>query len=230
MVAWIILIIVGYLIGSIPLSYLVGKRRGVDLRKHGTRQVGGGNLWRMTSRRWGLLVGFFDFIKGILLVGVARNQGLDAGQQLVVGLAVIVGHNWPVFLRFHGGRGIATLMGILVIMPILNRISPWPSVMGIGIGVVFTVIFRTSPLPVLAGVASVPLTTWLFHGAVSIIIAFLAIFLVVVVKRLTAQPMPEGLKVGRGRLLFNRLIFDRDIADRRAWLGRKHFDEKEILE
>ena len=82
MLTWIILIIVGYLFGSIPVSYLVGKRRGVDLRKRGTRQVGGGNLWRMTSRRWGLLVGFFDFIKGILLIGVSQHQGLDAGQQL----------------------------------------------------------------------------------------------------------------------------------------------------
>ena len=61
-VTWIILIIVGYLLGSIPLSYLVGKRRGINLKQQGTMQVGAGNLWRMTSRKLGLTVGIFDFI------------------------------------------------------------------------------------------------------------------------------------------------------------------------
>jgi glycerol-3-phosphate acyltransferase PlsY len=227
---WIVLIIVGYLFGSIPLSYLVGKRRGVDLRKQGTGQVGGGNLWRMTSRKFGLIVGFFDFLKGILMVGVSQHQGLDAGQQLVVGLAVIVGHNWPVFLHFHGGRGIATLLGLALIMPVLNDISPWPTVIAIGITVVFTLIFRSSPLPVLVSAASLPLGHWLFRSSTSVVMAFLAIFLVVVVKRLTAQPAPAKIQVSRGRLFFNRLLFDRDITDRRTWLQHKHFDEKEILE
>src|SRR4030043_1359938 len=147
MAAWIVLIIFAYFFGSIPLSYLAGRIRGIDLSKQGTHQVGAGNLWRMTSRKLGLIVGFFDFIKGILMVGVSQHQGLDAGQQLVVGLAVIIGHNWPVFLRFHGGRGIATLLGLALILPVLNDISPWPSVIAAGFTVVMTVIFRSSPLP-----------------------------------------------------------------------------------
>jgi glycerol-3-phosphate acyltransferase PlsY len=230
MTTWIILIIVGYLFGSIPLSYLMGRRRGINLKQQGTHQVGAGNLWRLTSRKLGLLVGAFDFFKGILMVGVAQHQGLDAGQQLVVGLAVIVGHNWPVFLHFHGGRGIATLLGLAVILPILNDISPWPTVIAISITVVFTVTLRSSPLPVLVSAASLPLTSWLFHARISVAMAFLAIFLVVVIKRLTAQPAPEKRQISRGRLVFNRLLFDRDITDRRAWLHRKHFNEKEILE
>lgn len=227
---WVVLIVIGYLIGSIPLSYLVGVRRGIDLKQQGTGQVGAGNLWRMTSRWLGLTVGFFDFIKGILMIGVAQHQGLDAGQQLVVGLAVIVGHNWPVFLRFHGGRGIATLLGLAVILPVVNDTSPWPTVIAIGITVVFTLILRSSPLPVLASAASLPLAHWLFHTQISVVMAFLAIFLVVVIKRLTAQPAPEKQKISRGRLVFIRLLFDRDITDRSAWIKRKHFDEKEILE
>lgn len=230
MAAWIILIIFAYFFGSIPISYLAGRRRGIDLSKQGTHQVGAGNLWRMTSRKLGLIVGFFDFIKGILMVGVSQHQGLDAGQQLVVGLAVIIGHNWPVFLRFHGGRGIATLLGLAIILPILNDISPWPSVIAAGFTVVMTVIFRSSPLPVLISAASLPLTSWLFHSPDAVAMAFLAIFLIVIVKRLTAQPAPEKLPIGRGRLMVNRLLFDRDIADKSAWIHRKHFDEKEILE
>jgi glycerol-3-phosphate acyltransferase PlsY len=230
MTTWIILIIIGYLVGSIPLSYLIGRKRGINLKQQGTRQIGAGNLWRMTSRKFGLLVGFFDFLKGILMVGVAQHQGLDAGQQLVVGLAVIVGHNWPVFLRFHGGRGISTLLGLAVILPVLNDISPWPTVIAVGITVVFTLIFRTSPIAVLISAASLPLTSWLFHTRVSVVMAFLAIFLVVIIKRLTAQPAPEKRVISRGRLIVNRLVFDRDIADKHAWLHRKHFNEKEILE
>lgn len=230
MATWIVLIIFAYIFGSIPISYLAGKWRGIDLSKQGTHQVGAGNLWRMTSRKLGLIVGFFDFVKGILMVGVSQHQGLDAGQQLVVGLAVIIGHNWPVFLRFHGGRGIATLLGLAVILPILNDISPWPSVIAAGFTVIMTVIFRSSPLPVLISAASLPLTSWLFRSPDSVAMAFLAIFLVVVVKRLTAQPAPEKMPISRGRLIVNRLLFDRDIADKSAWIHRKHFDEKEILE
>jgi glycerol-3-phosphate acyltransferase PlsY len=230
MTTWIILIVIGYLFGSIPLSYVVGKKRGINLKQQGTQQVGAGNLWRMTSRKLGLIVGFYDFLKGILMVGVAHNQGLDAGQQLVVGLMVIIGHNWPVFLRFHGGRGISTLLGLAVILPILNDISPWPSVIATGITVVFTLIFRTSPLPVLISAASLPLTSWLFQNPDAVAMTFLAIFLVVVVKRLTAQPTPEKLQINLGRLLVNRLLFDRDITDKQAWLNRNKFDEKEILE
>jgi glycerol-3-phosphate acyltransferase PlsY len=228
-ITWIILIVIAYF-GSIPLSYIIGKIRGIDLSKQGTHQVGAGNLWRITSRRLGLLVGFYDFLKGMLMVGVAHNLGLDAGQQLVVGLAVIVGHNWPVFLRFHGGRGIATLLGLVIILPALNEISLWPSVIAAGFTLIMTVIYHSSPLPVLISVASLSLTNWLFHNPMSVVMAYLAIFLVVVVKRLTAQPAPEKTQISRGRLIVNRLFFDRDIADKRAWMHREHFDEKEILE
>lgn len=230
MITWIVLIIVAYLFGSIPFSYLAGKIRGIDLSKQGTHQVGAGNLWRMTSRKLGLIVGCFDFLKGILMVWVAYLLELEAGPQLVVGLAVIIGHNWPVFLRFHGGRGIATLLGLAIILPVLNDISPWPSVIAVGFTVVMTVIFRSSPLPVLISAASLPLTSWLFHNPTGVVTAFLAIFMVVVVKRLTAQPAPEKLEISHARLFFNRLLFDRDIADRSIWVNRKHFDEKEILE
>jgi glycerol-3-phosphate acyltransferase PlsY len=229
-ITWIILIVFAYFLGAIPLSYILAKRRGVDLSKQGTHQVGAGNLWRITSRRLGFMVGFYDFLKGLVMVIIAYNLGLDAGQQMIIGLAVIVGHNWPVFLRFHGGRGIATLFGLVVILPILNDISPWPSIIAAGFTIIMTIIYRSSPLPVLISVASLPLTSWLFHSSVSVYTAYLAIFLVVVIKRLTAQPAPEKLPVSLARLLVNRLFFDRDIADKHAWLHRPHFDEKEILE
>jgi glycerol-3-phosphate acyltransferase PlsY len=227
---WTILIIAGYLFGSIPLSYLVGKTRGIDLRKQGTHQVGGGNLWRMTSRKLGLTIGLFDFLKGMLMVWIASTQDLDAGQQMVVGLAVIVGHNWPVFLKFHGGRGIANLLGIAIILPIINDVSWWPSVIAIGAVVFVTIIFRSSPLPVLLGAASLPLTNWLFGTEKAVIMAFLVIFLIVVIKRLTAQPSKEAATISKRRLYMNRLFFDRDIADKNTWLHRKNVPKEEKVQ
>jgi glycerol-3-phosphate acyltransferase PlsY len=222
MITWVLLIIAGYLLGSVPASYLAARSRGIDLRKHGTRQVGGGNLWRTTSRKLGLAIGLFDLLKGMLMVWVAHLLGLDPGRQLVVGLAVIVGHNWPVFLRFHGGRGISTLLGIAIVLPVANldEISYWPSVIAVGIVVILTVILRSSPLPVLIAAASLSLTNWLFGSAVSVVMAFLAIFLVVVIKRLSAQAAGETLDVTTGRLLLNRFLFDRDINNRNAWVDR----------
>ena len=228
MITWIILIVAGYLLGSLPLSYLVGKARGINLKKQGTHQVGAGNLWRLASRRLGLIVGIWDFIKGIILVLIAYFLGMDAGEQLVIGLAVIVGHNWPVWLRFHGGRGIATFMGLTVILPSLNQsVSPWPTIIAYGFVIIMLAIYHSTPLPVLIATASLPLTSWLFHAGTSVAAAYLAIFLVVVLKRLTAQPAPEKLQSSHWRLYMNRLFFDRDIADRHAWVHRA-FDKKEI--
>jgi glycerol-3-phosphate acyltransferase PlsY len=232
MTIWIVLIICAYLLGSVPSSYLAGRSRGIDLRQHGTFQVGGGNLWRTTSRKLGLIVGIFDFFKGILMVWIAYLQGLDAGQQLIVGLAAIVGHNWPVFLRFHGGRGIATLVGIVIVLPIFNAsdIAPWPSIIAVGCVIAVTITFRSSPLPVFFGAASLPLTTWLFGDEIAVVMAYLAAFLVIVIKRLTAQASGEAIQIGKGRLLINRLLFDRDIADRSAWVHRKPAAQKELLD
>ncbi|HJX11945.1 MAG TPA: glycerol-3-phosphate acyltransferase [Dehalococcoidales bacterium] len=230
MTIWIVLIIIAYLLGSAPTAHLVARSRGIDLRKEGTRQVGGGNLWRTTSRKLGLAVGIWDFLKGMMMVGIAQTQGLDVGQQLVVGLAAIVGHNWPVFLRFHGGRGIATLLGIVIILPAINDISPWPSVIAVGAVIVVTLFIRTTPLPVFFSVTSLPIMSWVFHRQAAVSLAFLAIFLVVVIKRLTAQPSGGVTAVSRGRLFFNRLLFDRDIRDRKAWMSKPPATPEELWE
>jgi glycerol-3-phosphate acyltransferase PlsY len=218
---WALLIIGAYLLGSIPLSYLVGRSRGIDLRKHGTRQVGGGNLWRTTSKKLGLTVGMWDFFKGMLMVLVAWRLNLDAGQQLSVGLGVVVGHNWPVFLRFHGGRGIATSMGIIIILPFINDISPWPSVAFFAAAIITVIFTRRSPVPILVGMLMLPVFSAIFREDLLVTMDFVAMTLIVIVKRLTAQPAIEARNIGMGRLLWNRLLYDRDIGDRKAWVQRR---------
>ena len=227
---WTILIIGAYLIGALPVSYLVAKARGIDLTKQGTKQVGGGNLWRTTSRKLGLSVGIFDFVKGMAMVSLAYSLDLDIAQQVVVGLAAVIGHNWPVFLRFHGGRGASTTLGIVLIIPSLNESTALPAIISICIVVIGTVIVRSSPLPVFLAAASLPLTYWAFQDEVSVVMAFLAVFLVIAIKRMTAQPVSEKITISKKQLILNRLLFDRDIRDRKAWLFQKPIEPQKLLE
>jgi glycerol-3-phosphate acyltransferase PlsY len=220
-VTWALLIVGAYLLGSIPLSYLAGRSRGVDLRKHGTQQVGGGNLWRTTSKKLGLTVGMWDFFKGMLMVLVAWRLNLDAGQQLAVGLGAVAGHNWPVFLRFHGGRGVATCLGIIIILPFIDDISPWPTVAFFGAAIITVIFTHRSPVPILLGMLMLPVFSAIFRQDLSVTMGFLAMTLMVVIKRLTAQPANEARTIGLGRLLWNRLLYDRDIGDRKTWVHRK---------
>jgi glycerol-3-phosphate acyltransferase PlsY len=230
MTIWIILIVASYLVGSIPSSYLAARSRGIDLRKNGTQQVGGGNLWRTTSRTLGLIVGIFDFFKGILMVLIAWRLGLDAGQQLAVGLAAVAGHNWPVFLRFHGGRGIATSIGIILVLPLINDITPWATVTFIVILVAGAVTIRSTPVPILIGLILLPVISAAFQEPLSVTMGFLALVIIIIIKRLTAQPATEARNIGMGQLLLNRFFFDRDISDRKAWVHRKHVPKKEKKE
>jgi glycerol-3-phosphate acyltransferase PlsY len=220
-ITWALLIIGAYLIGSIPFSYLAGKSKGVDLRKHGTQQVGGGNLWRTASKKLGFTVGMWDFFKGMLMVLVAWRLDLDAGQQLAVGLAAVVGHNWPVFLKFHGGRGIATCLGIIIILPLVNDITPWPSVAFFAAAILTIIFTHRSPVPILVGMLMLPVFSAIFQETVAVTMGFLAMTLIVIIKRLAAQTTAEGRNIGMGRLLWNRLLYDRDIGDRKAWVQRQ---------
>ena len=229
-IKFVLLLIAAYLLGSVPLSYLTARARGVDMRKQGTQQVGAGNLWRTTSRKLGLFVGIYDFLKGMLMVFIASVVGLDPSLQLAVGIAVIIGHNWPVFLRFHGGRGVATMLGTIIILPVINspEITNWPLVSFFGIAVAVLIIFRRTPVPILIGLVSLPIVSAAVGEPLTLTMSYLALVLIIIIKRLTAQPNTEALKTGIVRVLLNRLLFDRDIKDRSAWVHRKHVPDEEV--
>ena len=224
-----ILLVVSYLVGSIPLSYMVARRRGVDLRKQGSQQVGGGNLWRTTSRRLGLLVGLFDFVKGAVMVLIAWRLGLDAGLQLAVGLAAVAGHNWSVFIRFYGGRGIATTLGIIIILPFINwsDITIYPLVAFLCVAIGIVIFTHRTPVPILFGLLMPPIVSAIAKEPWPVTLGYTGMFLIIIIKRLIAQPSTEKRQIGLGQLLLNRLLFDRDVRHRSDWVHRKHADKKE---
>ncbi len=105
-------IFVGYLFGSIPFTQLVSRMvKGIDLREVGSRNVGGRNLIRTAGLAWGLVGGAGDVLKGFLAMAFANSQAILAPHIYLVGMAAVAGHNWPVWLRFRGGKGLATAWG-----------------------------------------------------------------------------------------------------------------------
>jgi glycerol-3-phosphate acyltransferase PlsY len=210
-----ILLVASYLVGSIPLAYLIVRWRfKADIRQYGSGQVGGSNTYRSFSKRLGIGVALFDFGKGILMVWIARLLGLEATLQLAVGIAAVIGHNWPVFLRFNGGRGIATGIGVsLFVVPMAV-----PAVLFFAL---FTLFLGSSPLPLLLGVAVLPLSSWGLGEPLGVTLGLAVFFFIIVLRRLIAPKTERSAQVGTRELLLNRLFFDRDIKDGQAWIHSK---------
>ena len=110
----VLAMVIGYLLGSIPFAYIVARLvKGVDIRKVGGGNMGTVNTMREIGTLPGLGVFFADMAKGALAVLIAQWLGLHLYWVFAVGLAAVAGHNWPVWLKFRGGQGLATTMGVL---------------------------------------------------------------------------------------------------------------------
>lgn len=154
------LLFASYLIGSIPFGWLFARMRGVDLRKVGSGNIGATNVFRAVGKGWGSLTLFLDAAKGwgpavlfpLLLQGTATPH---AG--LAFGVAAIVGHTWPVYLRFRGGKGVATSAGVLLGLA--------PAAVGVGV-LVFAALLGLSryvSLGSMGAAIAVPAAGWLFY-------------------------------------------------------------------
>jgi glycerol-3-phosphate acyltransferase PlsY len=112
-----IALVVGYLLGSIPFAYLLGRRhRGIDLRVAGSGNVGAANLLRNTTKKIGVSAMALDIGKGIASVLVARQVDTGSTGPAVAGIAAVLGHIYPVWLGFRGGKGVATTCGVFSIL------------------------------------------------------------------------------------------------------------------
>ncbi len=123
----IILIIFGYLLGSIPWGYLFCKARGVDIRQVGSGAIGGTNVSRVLGMKFGILVGILDVAKAAVPVYLAVRFLFLDWQVALVALTPILGHIFPVWLRFKGGKGVASVFGVLFVL--LN----WQAVLALAI-------------------------------------------------------------------------------------------------
>ena len=116
-IATYIVLVAGYLLGSIPFAYLLARRhRGIDLRLAGSGNVGAANLLRTTTKKIGVSAMALDVGKGIASVLVARQIDPSATGPAVAGIAAVLGHIYPVWLGFRGGKGVATTCGVFSIL------------------------------------------------------------------------------------------------------------------
>ena len=162
---WIQFVLVGYLVGSIPFGLLIAKSRGVDLRASGSGNVGATNVGRTLGKKWGLLCFVLDVLKGFaptfyfgVLIAQQANGPLAATQQtlwLAGGCATILGHVFPVWLKFKGGKGVATSLGVVLgVWPYLTL----PGLAAFALWIVVTGFSRYVSLgSVIAAIAFVPI-------------------------------------------------------------------------
>lgn len=144
---WLVVIaLVGYLVGSVPFGFLIGKMRGIDIREHGSKNIGATNVLRVLGKKWGYSTFALDVLKGLAAVGFARwySSG-DVIGGITAGVACILGHNFPVWLKFKGGKGIATSAGVLVALL-------WHAVLAITI--VWIIVFYSTRYVSLASVSA----------------------------------------------------------------------------
>jgi glycerol-3-phosphate acyltransferase PlsY len=105
---------VGYLLGAMPIGYLIGKARGVNVLQHGSGRTGGTNVMRAAGLWAAILTVLGDGVKGLLAVGIAMLLVNTPAAKVLSGLAAIIGHNWSVFLGWRGGAGAITNLGVVI--------------------------------------------------------------------------------------------------------------------
>ena len=160
------IIILSYLIGSIPTSIIISKAaKGIDIREHGSGNAGGTNVMRVLGWKQGLLVILLDALKGVLAVIVVARLHYGSMPfenatpfddftlvQIIAGISAVIGHIWTVFAGFKGGKGIATALGMLLMIVTIDML------IAIGVFILVVTFSRYVSLGSLAGAVAVPLT------------------------------------------------------------------------
>lgn len=186
-----------YLIGAFPTSFLAGRVfRGIDLREHGSRNLGATNVYRILGWKYAIPVGLIDIMKGALPVWLfgGRDPGI-ALFPLLCGLAAVVGHVFSVFVGFKGGKGVATAAGVVL------ALAPWGF---LAVTVVWALLVRLTGYVSLASVAAAalfPLAAWLLHETRGLeLIAFIALAAFIVWKhRANLRRLAAGTENRFGR-------------------------------
>ena len=177
----ILIVLAAFLSGSVPWSYLIGRARGKDIRKAGSGNTGATNLFRLCGRGWGILGLLLDTAKGALPVAAARYgiEGLfhPAGDWIVAvsAIAAVLGHVFSPWLGFRGGKGVATTLGVLLVL------SPMSVLVGLLVFVIVLWIFRFVSLgSILAALAVIPSVIFFEKGSfpIQMIVCLAAVLIV----------------------------------------------------
>ncbi len=194
-----LLIIIAYLIGSIPTALIISKRFfGIDIRDYGSGNMGATNTFRVLGSRYGTMVMVIDILKGVAAVSLFNfipyyvHNELDRTNLMIgLGLAAVIGHIFPVFAGFKGGKGVATLFGMLLAM------QPVIAVSCVGVFLLVLYLTRYVSLSSILGAIMLPVSVlwiWNEHEVMYRIFALLVAILVVVTHQKNISRILRGIE------------------------------------
>lgn len=193
----LLVVVLAYLLGSIPFAYLAGRARGVDLRTVGSGNLGAANVFRTLGRDMGIAVMFADILKGVVAVVIARLLTDDPWPPIAAA-AAIAGHVFPVWLRFKGGKGVATAGGAVI------GLMPLAALILFAVWVVVVAATRYTSLGAIVGcLLATPLVWALGYPVSDVVFTGVAAAAVLVLHRGNARRLLQGrearIELGRGR-------------------------------
>ena len=202
----LVLVLLAYLFGSLPIGLLVGRMvKGIDVRDYGSGNIGASNVWRIVGPLWGTAVFLFDFCKGyfptVIVAGIPStpawlpvphitampNVNMPSWMPVAVGLAAILGHNFSPFLRFKGGKGVATSLGVVF------GLSPTAAAIGFAVwGVCLFITRYISVSSMIAAVITSGVLIFFHHDLPHVLFAVLVALFVVLKHRPNIARLQAG--------------------------------------
>jgi glycerol-3-phosphate acyltransferase PlsY len=193
--------------------------KGIDIRKYGSGNVGASNLMAQSNRKIGFALGVFDCVaKGTLPV-VLCKEVLDQGPLIraTVGLVAVFGHNWSPYIRFTGGRGVATAIGAMVGFYMWQEFL----LLGVFMGIMGWLLFKEMGFWTFMSMIGLPVLAFVFNRPTEIVFGCLGITLLLLAKRLTAN-WERPLSGHPWYVIFAcRVVWDRDVPRKAEWLSRR---------
>src|SRR4026208_1393282 len=158
-------VLFGYLGGSVPFAFLLARRAGIDVRVAGSGNVGAANVLRTTGTSRALMVMSLDVAKEAAAVPLANLVAGGVGIAALTGAAAIVGHIYPVWLRFHGGKGVAVAAGVFAVL------TPSATALAAGLFLVIVWLTRYVSLGSIAATVALPPAAWITGEPIAVVLA-----------------------------------------------------------
>ncbi|UCG78001.1 MAG: glycerol-3-phosphate 1-O-acyltransferase PlsY [Nitrospirota bacterium] len=168
--------VISFIIGSVPVGLLIANAKGVDIRKVGSGNIGATNILRSVGKKEALATLLGDMAKGLIPVLIARELYPDSLKVGLVGIAAIVGHDFSIFLKLKGGKGVATSLGVIL------AYSPLVALITIVVWISVFIISRISSLSALIAFILLPANTYLIDNAEGKFLISLMVCLLIIVK------------------------------------------------
>ena len=197
----VIFLFISYLLGSIPFGYIFGKIKGVDIRKKGSGNIGSTNTFRVLGLKVGLCAALLDIFKGsviIMLVYILEKNGLfnnpinifNRSIYIIYGFMAVLGHDFTCYLGFHGGKGVATSLGVLF------AINPIMALIAIVVFIIFVITTRFVGLSSTMGAISALIFASIYYGIKGDLITIL--FVILMTLLIVIKHIPNYIRMAKG--------------------------------